>query len=158
MSVSVRNCWSVNFLRRWLTRQIDTWRAPFVFLPELPSMLNFPRHFSSSNYAWNMAHFSKYERKDKKSFQFLHLPIWKSAAVWNLYLHLQSFLPIEKLEFEWVINDFYSHTSFQMKWKTITLVFQKNNIEIGALNGWGFLLSTKKLGWPIFSKLGWSTL
>ena len=49
------------------------------------------------------------------------------------------FLSIEKslarLEFEWVINDFYSHTSFQMKWKTITLVFQKNNIEIGALNG-----------------------
>ena len=50
-----------------------------------------------------------------------------------------------RLEFEWVINDFYSHTSFQMKWKTITLVFQKNNIEIGALNGWGFLLSTKNV-------------
>ena len=64
-------------------------------------------------------------------------------CTYTLYL----FLPIEKslarLEFEWVINDFYSHTSFQMKWKTITLVFQKNNIEIGALNGWGFLLSTK---------------
>ena len=37
-----------------------------------------------------------------------------------------------------------------MKWKTITLVFQKNNIEIGALNGWGFLLSTKNKGGPYF--------
>ena len=60
---------------------------------------------------------------------------------------LEFFLPLKKrLEFEWVINDFYSHTSFQMKWKTITVVFQKNNIEIGALKGRSGFLRTVKLG------------
>ena len=135
-------------IRKLFTRMIDktNWHLTSkAFLLELPSMLNFPRHFSSSNYAWNMAHFSKYERRPKKSFNFCicSYRLNEKAQQFEICTYTFKVFCLLRLEFEWVINDFYSHTSFQMKWKTITLVFQKNNIEIGALNGWGFLLSTK---------------
>ena len=44
VSMSVRNCWSVNFLRGWLTRQIDTWRAK-LFCSNCPQCSTFPDTF-----------------------------------------------------------------------------------------------------------------